>query len=665
MIDLLWLIASAAVVLVLTVVPGFLAVRCAGGGRLLAGALAPALGAGTAGVTAILAQKLGVAWSALPYLVVWAVVIGALVLLRRRMPLLAGLDREDLDAPGHGPGVGRPGDAAIGAAAREGVVPTAHRLLSGIPQGPWWVLGACAVAVVPIAIAFGRPDGLLERWDALYHLQALDRIRTTGDGSSLTLGALSNTAQTPVPYPAAFHDLATLMPAAPVPVLLNAAAAVLGLVPWVLGCAILARVLWPQIRWGAAAAAIIAALAPSAPIDEWIHLAAIPNMAGMAMLPGVLAAAVLLWRQVLAADRVVLVLGRLARAVIPLGVAGLGLALLQPNVAVAALLLIAVMTAGTPGRRLLRDPWLLLVPFAALVPVAVLAWTPLGAAVTHFSGGLQEPLVTVLGQVLLGLLTVWPMALGVLIAALWWPGVVHTAVRGGTRWLVAAWLLMVVLYIDAGIDSSWNLSVLFYRGQDRLAMPLSMLTTVLAVPGLRVWADALGRDRSAATRPVVAVLVVIASLAALVSGPTRLADAQRNLELDYPGRGRYLQADEIAAFDRAAPDLDRDGVVLASPFSGASQMAVVHDFRVVFPVAGMNLSTEDRDLLSAAPLAATSPARCQELLDRDVRYIYQERRPYQFASTFDALSEVDPAIGHVVFTTDHSRLIEVDCTGTA
>ena len=45
--------------------------------------------------------------------------------------------------------------------------------------------------------------------------------------------------------------------------------------------------------------------------------------------------------------------------------------------------------------------------------------------------------------------------------------------------------------------------------------------------------------------------------------------------------------------------------------------------------------------------------------------IYQEQRTYQWSSTFDLVNRADPAIGTIVFETDHSRLIAVDCEGTA
>src|SRR5699024_5168239 len=145
-------------------------------------------------------------------------------------------------------------------------------------------------------------------------------------------------------------------------------------------------------------------------------------------------------------------------AVATVGLAGVGLALLHPNAAVTALILLAVVTAVTGMPLWRRQPWLVAVPVLALFPVAVLTYTPLGARVTGFSGGLQVPWWASLGEVGLGLLTVWPMALGAVIAVLWWPGLV-TTLRSPQRWLSVAWLVIAVMYLDAAVDSPLDLSV--------------------------------------------------------------------------------------------------------------------------------------------------------------------------------------------------------------
>src|SRR5699024_12402546 len=94
------------------------------------------------------------------------------------------------------------------------------------PAGPFagaWIAAAAGVAIAPIVSQAGRADAVLERWDPLYHLSALQRIRETGTASSLDLGSVSNSAGDPTPYPAGFHALASLVPGVEVPILLNGA----------------------------------------------------------------------------------------------------------------------------------------------------------------------------------------------------------------------------------------------------------------------------------------------------------------------------------------------------------------------------------------------------------------------------------------------------------
>ena len=629
---LLSLLIVLVVILAAAYLPGYAAVRVMGGAPLLSLALAPALAAAVAGISAIAAPIVGLRWSLLPFLLGAALLIAAAYGLRTL-------------------GVRLPSTVLDG------------RLSSAraVPWGGAWIAGAVLVALAPIIYRAGRPDAVLERWDTLYHLSALQRIRESGTASSLHLGSVSNSAGDPSPYPAGFHALAALVPGVEIPIVLNGAVLALATVPWILGIALLARAVFPSVAWAPFAAAVVAALIPASPLNLWIHLSPIPNLTGFAALPGALAAATALWVAVLPRFS----LRPTVAALGAVGLAGVGLGLLHPNVAVTALILLAALTAVTSWSHWRARPWLLGIPVLAMAPVALLSYTPLGAQVTGFSGGLQVPWWTALGEVVLGLLTVWPMAFGVMLAVLWWPGLV-TSFRAPHRWIGVAWIVIAVIYLDAALDSPLNLSALYYRGQDRVAMPLAMLSTLLVVPGLQVWSRILGRSDAAdgrprAMRPIVAGLIALAVLAGASSLPSRLDNAAKNLAEDYPGRGRFLQADERALFEQHVPQMDQDGSVLASPFSGAAQLYAMFGQDVRLPVAGMAYSDLDRDLIYAVEDAATDPQACALLQDNGIRYVYQERRPYQFHKTSDSVNYGTPDLGRVLFETDHSRMIEIDC----
>lgn len=630
---LLSLLLTILVVLTAAYLPGYVAVRALEGSRLLSLALAPALAAATAGLSAVVASILGWSWSLLPFLAGSLILIGIAHGLRRL-------------------GVSLPSTVLDGPISPRGAV----------PWGGLWIAGAVIIALAPIAVRAGRPDAVLERWDTLYHLSALRRILETGDASSLHVGAVSNTTGDPSFYPAAFHALATIVPGVSPAELLNGTVLALAVMPWILGIALLARVLSPSVGWAPCAAAIVAALIPASPVNLWIHLSPVPNLSGFAALPGVIAAAAALWGTLLPRTA----LRPSLATVLVIGVAGAGLGLMHPNVAVTALILLAVLTAVTGAPSWRTRPWLILVPVLAMLPVVLLSYTPLGSQVTGFDGGLEVAWWTALGEVGLGLLTVWPMALGVVLALLWWPGVVASLRTAPSRWVGAAWIVIAVIYLDAALDSPLSLSTLYYRGQDRVAMPLAMLSAVLVVPGLTVWSGALVRCGLAAPgrrtpRAVVGVLVVAAVLAALSSLPTRSENAAKNLEAEHPGRGRFLQEDERALFEQHVPQMDPDGTVLASPFSGAAHLYALFGQDVRLPVAGMAYTDLDRELIYATEDAATDPGSCRLLEENGIRYVYQERRPYNLHKTSDSVNYAGPELGRVLFETDHSRMIQVDC----
>jgi len=627
------LVLALLLVLAAAYLPGYAVARMLKASPLLSLALAPALAAAIAGGGAVLASAVGLRWSLIPFLLVTALLAVAAAGLRR-----------------------------MGATLPATVLDGALAPRRAVPGAAVWLAAAVAVALVPIALQAGRPDAVLERWDTLYHLSALQHVRETGIASSLQVGAISNTQGDSTYYPAAFHALAALVPAVPTATLLNAAVLALAVTPWILGTALLARTVLPAVPWAPFAAAIAATLVPATPLDLWIHLSPIPNLVGFAALPGALAAAAALWGALLPGTAMRPALA----AVAAVGTAGAGLGLTHPNVAVTALILLAVLTAVTSAPRWGRRPALIAVPVLAALPVALLSYTPLGAHVTGFSGGLEVSWWLALGEVLLGLLTVWPMALGVVIAVLWWPGLVTAMRTASHRWLAVAWVVTAVIYLDAALDSPLGLSALYYRGQDRLAMPLVMLSAVLVVPGLQCWARLLGRraaERSAPRLPsaVTAVLVVVAVLAALTSIPARSDNAAKNLAAHYPGRGRFLQADERALFEQHVPRMDPDGTVLASPFSGAAHLYALFGQDVRLPVAGMAYTDLDRDLIYATEDAATDPADCRLLEENGIAYVYQELTPYNLHKTSDSVNLAGPDLGTVLFRTDHSRMIEIDC----
>lgn len=640
---------SAAWTLVLAVGPGVLILRCWGLRGPTVWAVAPLITVAVSTLAAVAAAPMGIRWS-LPVLLVPVLLLAALGLVGRRV--LASRR-----------GSAASTETATGAA--DGPVRARTRELPVLPRlfpRPWLSLAVIApavgIAVMPILVAMGEPGAFLQRWDALYHLQAVQQVRLTGDGSTLHLGRLSLATDLPRYYPGGYHALAALVPFTPTPILLNASVLVLAVVPFVVGSAYLARVLFIRRWWAPTAAAVAAALAPAAPVNEWIHLSPIPNLVAASLLPALLGFAIETWRVLRRRSA-----GVLSPAVIvrvgALGVAGFGVAFTHPNVAVYAALILGA-GAGTDlltrRDRYLRTWALAWTPPLGLLPYAAVVSGRLGINPGDYVGGLVVPLPQGAGELVSGLLTVWPMPIGVALWIVAWIGLWAMLRRGSFPILVMV-LITGVLYIDAAIDWEPQLSGLWYRGQDRISMFLTTLVVTLVPAGLARLQRVLERLPA-----VTAVVAASAVLLAGVSVQDRADYAALNLDLDDLSRPRYFDSHELAELERVAGEMDPEVMLLASPFSGGSHLHAMTGQKVRFPVAGQTYKKSHKNLVLAAQNAGHDPRACQTLKSHGIGYVYSDAWAYGRAEIFTPLGAVDPAIGQVIMSTDHSVMYKVDCS---
>lgn len=564
----------------------------------------------------------------------------------------------------------------IGAAALAAAVAWAARRLGGdlapldVPSPVMTlrqaavVAGFAVVATVPAMLGTGSPAVVLQRWDMLYHLNAVARVMDTGDGSSLTLGALSNTAGDPAFYPAGVHDVAALVPGVEPVIALNGVTFAGSTVPWIVGAAVLVRMLWPRLTWGPTVGAVVAAVVPAAPLTLWYTYAAAPNSVAFAVMPGVAAVAVRAVQQLAARELTV------PRVVSALGlgaVVAAGISLFHPNALLATLSLVGVFAVAVavrevPVLRRAGHPGtagaVAAVPVLMLLPMIVVSLSQAGQMTAEYGGGIEVPLWRAVGEALTGLVAIWPMYLGVLLTVAAIVGLV-SCLGSGPRWPAIWALLVVVLYIDAAAKLPLGLSALFYRSQFRLAVVYALALVILVPIGLEYLRRRLGRP----TRAQLAVAVALAVVAVAGTVPTRYANAQLNADPERSDRARFLTPDELEGFAEVVPTLDPDGVVLASPFSGAAHLYGLYGQPVEFPVAGMNLTTSDRYLVQGIEDYLTEWGICSELQQRGIQYVYLEDYPYQTTPPFGALDREDLPGASVLFETDHSALVELaDCS---
>lgn len=644
MTDELWFLWAALGTLVLAYLPGTALARLLGISWRTSAVAAPAITACVLGSGAIVAGLLAVPWNLLSALV--ATLLACVVAAGFGI-VLARIHRSR--RPGTVPGPGPAGP------------------VRPLLPSPWAALvvliPALALATAPILLSFGSPGQPLQRWDALFHLSALQWIQETGFATTLRFSALATTDGSGGIYPAGFHDIAALVPMAPVPIVLNAATLVLALVPWVHGTMFLARALWPRLSWAPLASGAAAAIAPAVPMSEWIHLAAIPNLVAAAFLPGVLGVSVVGFRALrlrLAGDSAARPVPLMVAAV--LGAVGLGL--VHPNVFIAMCLLVAAAALASVLEQHRRRPRLSRlsagVALLTLLPVVVIATLPASGVAGDFVGGLAISPLRAVGELVLGLLTVWPMATGPLLWLLGYVGL-WALLRRGSIMLPMVLMVPVVLYMDAAVDSPLRLSSLWYSGQDRISLFLTLLVCLLVVPGL-AHLHRLVRRGTHPVRGLLRLLALVLCVVVAIStiGP-RWEYAQRNLDLDRTGRPRYFDTAEYEMLLGVSATMDPDRLLLASPFSGGAHLYGIAGQDVRYPAAGMTPSPTDDQRMDDVLAAPDDPAACRRLLEANIGYVYADTRPYNFGGDFTRLDEASPELGRVIGSTDHSLMIEIDC----
>ncbi len=636
--------------------PGLLALRLVRLRGLTLLALAPAISVAAYGIAAIGAGALGVRWGLGPAL------------------------------------VGAFGAVAVGFAMRamEALVRPTPR--SGEPRtllGTAVVVGSL-LAMADVWAGTGGPGAILQRWDALFHLSALRLVEQSGSASSLTLGALSYGTGQDAIYPAAWHAFASLLPVVTSPAALIVTASLFAGPVWVLGCAALARELLPGSRWVPMATAVLAGIITPTPAALWVGWGHLPNAAAFAMVPG--AAAFLL--RMLVRERPTAAGARSAVLVVLLAV-GAGLGLTHPNAFLAVVLLTVPALAWVvadfarrwwrAGNRLRALVLPALLVAGVLAGAAAFLASPLSASVTGYTGSVVNPPLVALAEVLTGWYDLWatPSSALVLIVAPWGAWLAHR--RGGT-WVLATLALVWLTYLDAALGGPVGLSGLWYSSSARLSVVAAMVTLPLGVIG---WADLLRRlgafsagGRAVPARVLLRRLGVVSTggeqprrprvllrrvatlwgtalvvcVLAVSSSIYTTHRTEKVFDTDRADQPRFATTAELEMITTV--DLDPDGAVLGSPFAGTPLLYSLRGQPVVFPVAGQVWSAQQQALMDHAEelgSAAACPAR--EALD--VRYLYQDSRPYQTGERYEVLNQVQVPGARVVAAAGSARILSL------
>ncbi|MFI7496510.1 DUF6541 family protein [Kocuria sp. M4R2S49] len=605
------------------------------GGRTLL--TAPAFSVAVVGLTGVVLDLVGVPYGVLSQ-VLAALVLAALAWLVGRL----------LPRGGHVPGSHPAGAGPQDPGARGG---DGRRWL--FPAGAAAGLAIGAVLLVRrLTSVIGVPEAMAQRWDNIFHLNAIRYVVETGNGSTLTLNRMVSPDSAIALYPAAWHQLASLV----VPLTGDSVfvahnltlLAVAGLV-WPASCIFLARSLVGPSPVAAVLAGTAAAGFSVFPLGLMAWGPLFPNILALAIAPVSLGLLVRLLGPAVTADRTARTpdaAGRVrlaASLVVTLG----ALFVSQPN-AFLALLVVAVPVAATAwwlglraaagARR--RGPALVLVAVAA---VAVTAWLLLWNVLT--TSFVWEPTTTLAraaGEALLfganGREDV-PWVLVLLTGA----GIYAAVARRRLRWLVVAHLVLAYLYAvaAAGEESparQWLVGG-WYTDSYRLAatlpltaVPLIALGGAHVVEGLARGLEALasfaGRPRAGRAALPVAAVVVLA-LAVPYSQVESLTQATRWGKQYYAWEGpeSIVSQDEYELLQRLDELTEPGDVIAVNPWNGGSLAYAVADrpvtqYHVEAPATELRELDPDLHAIATGIGAATpdGPA-CAAAAELDVEWV--------------------------------------------
>ena len=482
--------------------------------------------------------------------------------------------------------------------------------------------GLCAAAVVA---GVGSPDRVPQAYDAVFHLNAVQRALETGTVSSLRIGTLSSPERHSAFYPGAWHAVTALVAQAGVsPVVAASAVSVALALVWPFGCVALVRQATGPRLPALVAGGLLAGAFGAAPFLLLSYGTVWPNALGTVLLPPVLAAlasAVGLSPRP-AADR-----GRSAAVVVA---AVPALALAHPNVvvtlAVYAVPLTAAVLAWGPWRaKSLRAHgirW-----GAWTLGLAVLLWVVTRSSVFAATRGTDWRAAESLAQAVGEGLTVAPRGLPVaaVAAALSLVGVVAAAQRPELRWLVGCHAAVVGLFaLAAGSDSglAQALTGPWYNDAFRLGALLPVTAVPLAALGvaeLSRWATsrlpAPGRRA-----PLVAAAAVLATagLAGLqgASVGTNSAVVQR-----WYGHAALAGPAEQRLFSQLRDVVPAGSVIAGNPWNGSALAEAVGGREVLFPHLSGSWGSERATVAASLVDVRTDPVACAAAKRLKVDYV--------------------------------------------
>jgi hypothetical protein len=566
-----WFDAAPTIGLALAVLflPGGLLGAAVGLRRFALLAVAPALSVAFASALAIVLPYTGLPWTFVTVTVAAALLAAIVWLLRR----FVGKRAEPSSAPLPGPRPVWPAVTAVGVAV--------------------------GLLTVQLLIVFGQPDSISQTFDSAFHLNGVRYILESGSASSFDLSGFILPEGRSSFYPAAWHDVVSLVAGATggsIPVAVNVTNLVIGAVVWPLGCLYLVRIILPGNVPALLAAAVLSASLPAFPVLMLDYGVLYSYFTGLALLPIALAIGFDLLRVGGPRTASIPVLSiLLASSLVAIGLAQPAVAFAWAAFVAAAVTVLVLQWARhpRPGRQRL----LALTGLAVGLAVLAVAWIVFGRVGANSPWPTYTNAFGAVFEVLTYSMKGTPVA--VALSLLTVVGLVQLARTPGQRWLLAVWAVGAFLFAVSVAFPSWSVRALvvglFYRDPPRLASLLMIVALPVAVVGAvavwqflthTVWPRVAARLRhgsapAAAVVSTVAVFVVF--LASSQGIAVRYAVDEAQWKYDFTPWAPLVSADEIALLERIGDELPEDAVIAGNPWTGTSYAYAIADRTVLTP----------------------------------------------------------------------------------
>lgn len=614
-------------------VPGFLALRWAGIPWLLALAASPAWVGLAASGLGVIFDLLGIRWNALSFLagliilcLLWVVVVS---LLRRKFCFWW-------------PPLGSQQWSNHNWSRQQGQTPKAEVITS--------VLIALVGLVLPIAVllASGMLNYAAQGHDAIFHLNGAWYVRETGNANIFSsMSRLYGVAYTDnAYYPAIWHALVALAPAAVSIVQATNALMVLTSWIWIVSLAALAKFSLQRVQYSlplTLAFSLLFTVFPAYLLNRRLW----PNALELAMLPAVIAVLYWVWgrlKREQGSERAILLL---VAAIVALGA---GVVYPASLVALAFILLPAYVYALVKlvkwmKRRLRKRQFVGAMALSCLIlGLAVCVALSSNQIMGRLSASITRAGSAYFNK-LLSLFVYWPrdgvttlefLGLGA-FALLTMLGLVLTCKYRRWWWISAFWVMSALLLVGSlfYVPGLSHLTLLFYSATWRLvpielifalllaAMATSWLLRLVA-KGLRkirgqIRGDLLSKRFSILFIGVLAIYCVIAPFPSRVSAEitSRMPDQSEDTYM-------YDQA-ELEMIESLADLIDDDKLLIGDQLSGAAMVQVISDIPVLVAHGTIDSTDWVGEYLSKNfDKLGEDPIVCSLIREYNIGYFYED-----------------------------------------